>query len=160
MDSVPVIFGPLEQPVRLATRGRLFAALIAVACLAVLGVAAFLEPDPAGVGTNTRLGIRPCGLYQSTGLPCAACGMTTSFNHFARGQIISAAWVQPMGLVLALATCATFWASAYIAATGRPAHRLFKRLPAVRLILLTVGFGIAAWAWKIGLTLLHVDGIG
>lgn len=84
--------------------------------------------------------------------------MTTSFNHFVRAQWLKSFWVQPMGFALAVATCATFWAAAYIAATGRPAHRLLKRLPGVKLLVLAVGFGIAAWAWKIGLTLAGTAG--
>lgn len=131
---------------------------MALACLLVLVVAAYLEPDPAGVGTKARLGIRPCGFLQATGLPCAACGMTTSFNHFVRAQWLKSLWVQPMGFVLAAATCAAFWAAAYIAVTGRPAHRLHKRLPGVKLLVLGVGIGIAAWAWKIGLTLAGIAG--
>ena len=126
---------------------------MAAACLAVLVVAAYLHPDPAGVGTTTRLGMRPCGFLQTTKLPCAACGMTTSFNHFVRGDWDKSLWTQPMGFFLAVATCCAFWASVYISLTGRPAHRLLKRLPAVKLIVLAVGFGIAAWAFKIGLTL-------
>jgi hypothetical protein len=83
--------------------------------------------------------------------------MTTSFNHFVRGQWAKSAWSQPMGFALAAATCATFWASLYIAATGRPAHRLLRRLPGVKVLLLAVGLGIAAWGFKIALTLAGIS---
>ena len=148
-----MIFAPLAEPVRLSKRGRLGAALVAAGCLVILLIAAYMEPDPAGVGTTTRLGIRPCGFLQQTGLPCAACGMTTSFNHFVRGEWIKSIWVQPMGFGLAIATAATFWGASYIAATGRPAHRLLRRLPGVKLLVAAVAVGIAAWGWKIALTL-------
>lgn len=154
--AAPIIFAPLPEPLRLPAKGRILAALTAAVCLLVLMAAAYLEPDPAGVGTTTRLGVRPCGFLQQTGLPCAACGMTTSFNHFVRWQWHKSLWVQPMGFALAAATVGVFWTAAYIAATGRPAHRLLKRLPGVKLLVLAVAFGIAAWAWKIGLTLAGV----
>ncbi len=157
-QAAPVIFAPISEPVRLGARGRLVAALVATACLAVLLAAAYLEPDAAGVGTTTRLGLRPCGFLENTGLPCAACGMTTSFNHFVRAEWLQSLWVQPMGFLLSVGTCLTFWAAAYIAVTGRPVHRLLKRLPGVKLLVLAVAFGIAAWAWKIGLTLAGIAG--
>ena len=157
-QAAPVIFAPLAEPVRLSSRGRLLAALIAAGCLLVLLIAAYLEPDPAGVGTTTRLGIRPCGFLQQTGLPCAACGMTTSFNHFVRADWIRSIWVQPMGFALAVATGLTFWSASYIAVTGRPAHLLLRRLPGVKLLVAAVAFGIAAWGWKIALTLAGMAG--
>jgi len=149
----PVIFAPLSGPMRLSISGRLWAALTAAGCLAVLAAAAYLEPDPAGVGTTARLGLAPCGFLKSTGLPCAACGMTTSFNHAVRFEWLKSVWAQPMGFLLAMATCATFWSALYIALTGRPAHRLLRRLPGVKLLIAAVAFGIAAWGFKIALTL-------
>ena len=151
--DVPTIFAPIPTPLRLDTRGRLLAAGIALACLTVFAVAADLAPDPAGVGTVARLGMMPCGFLQRTGLPCAACGMTTSFDHFVRFEWLQSLWAQPMGFVLAALTGVTFWAAAYIAATGRPAHRLLRRLPGARLLVLLVALGIMAWGWKIALTL-------
>ena len=150
---MPVIFAPIQTPLRLDVRGRLLAAGIAAACLAVYAVAAYLAPDPAGVGTAGRLGMMPCGFLQRTGLPCAACGMTTSFDHFVRFQWLKSLWAQPMGFGLAAAAGVTFWSAAYVAATGRPAHRLLRRLPTVRLVVFFVALGIMAWGWKIALTL-------
>jgi hypothetical protein len=153
LEAAPVIFAPLTQRLRLRSRDRLWAGLISAGCLAVLLAAAYLEPDPAGVGTTSRLGLGECGFLQNTGLPCAACGMTTSFNHFVRLEWMKSVWTQPMGFALAVATCATFWASLYIAATGRPAHRLLRRLPGVKLLVGAVALGILAWGFKMALTL-------
>lgn len=152
------IFTPIQVPQRLGWRGRAVAALVSGVCLALFVAAAYLTPDPTGVGTTTRLGLRPCGFLMTTGLPCAACGMTTSYNHFVRGDLLASFWVQPMGFVLAIATGLCFWGAAYIAATGRPAHRLLQRLPGVKITIGAVGFGIAAWAWKILLTFLDAAG--
>jgi len=87
-----------------ATRDRLIAAILLVACLALLGVAAGLTPDERGYGTHERLNLPPCGFKAGTGLPCATCGMTTSFSHAANGELFTAFTVQPAGTVLALGT--------------------------------------------------------
>ena len=146
---------------RLSAGGRLIAAGVATACLCVLLAAAYLAPDPAGVGTTTRLGMEPCAFKTRTGLPCAGCGLTTSFNHAVRWEWLKSLWVQPLGTLLVLGTLATFWIGVLIAATGQPAHRTLTRGIAgreVRLIVGLVGFGIVAWGFKIGLTLLEWDG--
>jgi hypothetical protein len=58
--------------------------------LVLLGTAASLEPDPRGFGTHEQLGLPPCGFEDRTGIPCPTCGVTTSFAHFARGQVLEA----------------------------------------------------------------------
>ncbi|MEL7239202.1 MAG: DUF2752 domain-containing protein [Planctomycetota bacterium] len=152
LPPIAVVTPPM-MPLRLSRLGRMWSALIAIGCAGVLIAAAYLAPDPAGVGTTTRLGMAPCGFLEKTGLPCAACGMTTSFNYAVRWNWAAAFWAQPMGLVLTLATAATFWGSAYTAFTGVPIHRLLSRLPGVKLIVAFFALGIAAWAFKMVLTL-------
>ena len=151
--EVPAIFSPPTRPIRLGWRGRTLAAGAAVACLALLAAAAYLTPDPAGVGTQGRLGLQPCSFLQRTGLPCAACGMSTSFGHFARLDFPRSFWAQPMGLLLAVLTCVAFWGSAYAAGTGRTAGRLLSRLPTARLLVLGAGIWIVSWGFKMALVL-------
>jgi hypothetical protein len=156
-----LILEPPIEPIRVATAGRLLAGGITAAVLAVLVMAAWLAPDPAGIGTTQRLGMPTCGFRVNTGIPCAGCGLTTSFNHAVRWQWISSVWVQPMGTGLVIASVLTVWVAGYIAATGRPVHRLLGRAVAGRgtkLIVLGVAFGIAAWGFKIALTVLELDG--
>ena len=81
--------------------------------------------------------------------------MTTSFAHFVRGQILASLWVQPMGTILALVTTMVFWASLYIAATARPAHRLLNLIPARYYFAPFLALLVLAWAWKI---YIHVTG--
>ena len=155
------ILEPPRGVVRVPGRGRLVAAGIAGACLLVLLVAASLAPDPAGVGTQGRLGMETCGFLRATGLPCAGCGMTTSFNHAVRWRFDKALWAQPMGLALAAGTVLAFWGSAYVAATGRPVHRLLSRGLAgqgVKVAVGTVAAFLVAWAFKITLTLAGAAG--
>jgi hypothetical protein len=82
--------------------------------------------------------------------------MTTSFAWFARGNFLASAYVQPMGMLLAMLCVAAIWAGLYIAVSGRPAIRLLKRVPSGYYVRPLIIIGLAAWAWKI---FLHLDGI-
>src|SRR5262249_51241217 len=118
------IYAPRLSTERLGLSGRLGAAGMAVACGGGLGVAAWLRPDPSGGGNHTEIGLESCQFLLRTGIPCPTCGMTTSFSHFAHGQFLASAYVQPMGAVLALLTAMLFWGALYVAMTGKPAFRL------------------------------------
>jgi len=43
-----------------------------------------------------------CGMVQVMGVPCPQCGMTRSFVHAARLNLVSAFWYNPAGLALFL----------------------------------------------------------
>lgn len=68
--------------------------------VAVLAVAAAIEPDVRGYGTHTQLGLPPCGFLLLTGSSCPGCGLTTAFAHGIRGQWSLAASANPLGLAL------------------------------------------------------------
>ena len=74
----------------------------------VLGLAAWLDADPSGVGTHKQLGLGGCTVLTMTGWPCPMCGMTTTFTHMGHGHIFEAAVTQPFGVVLYLITLAAF----------------------------------------------------
>jgi hypothetical protein len=77
-------------------------ALLGVGLSILLGIAAFLQPDPHHYGTHQQLGLPPCSFYVLFGAPCPTCGMTTSWAHFVRGEIPSALRVNAGGAMLAL----------------------------------------------------------
>lgn len=159
-QSLPIIYTTRRtSAARLPVGGRLLALGAAVACLAVLLVAAYATPSSAGVGTHAAsLRMQPCHFLQTTGLPCPGCGMTTSFAWFVRGNVVAAMFVQPMGAMLAALAGCCVWAGLYIAVTGRPVYRLFRLLPGRYYLLPLLALGILAWAWKIMLRLNHWDG--
>src|SRR5690606_36433591 len=70
-----------------------------------LAVAARLTPDPAGLGTHQQLGFPPCTIRAMWGVRCAACGMTTSWAYFVRGQLASSVRANPAGAMLAAMAC-------------------------------------------------------
>jgi hypothetical protein len=143
------------QPITSATQARVVAALVLAGCLGVLGLAAWLEPDPRGYGTAERFG-GPCGMLVTTGLPCPTCGMTTAFAYAVRGRFLAAAWAQPAGLVLALATGALAGVSLWTLGRGRwPQISVWIMPHHLFLILLVVLLG--GWAYKLVMVLLDKD---
>jgi hypothetical protein len=76
---------------------RAFWLLVAGGVVAILVTAAWLRPDPTGFGTHTQLGLGPCRFYLATGLPCPACGLTTSFAYLVRLDVWDAAKANPFG---------------------------------------------------------------
>jgi hypothetical protein len=121
-------------------------------------MATTVTPSPAGHGTHTDMGFPACNFLNVTGIPCPSCGMTTSFAWFVRGNLLASFYVQPAATLLAAAAGMAFWAGLYVAATGKPVYRLLGRLPGYYYVLLPLGLGIAAWAWKIFLHLRGIDG--
>jgi Protein of unknown function (DUF2752) len=139
-----------SSPPAIATTpsARLPAAGVFLACAAVLGVSAWLRPDPRGYGTHEQLKMGRCGMLVTTGLPCPTCGMTTAFAHTVRGQWITAVRAQPAGFLLCLATAATALAAGRAALTGAWPVRALLWLTPYRLfgglLLLLLG----GWAYK------------
>ncbi len=125
--------------------------VLGVGAWTVLGVARWLVPSPAGVGTHQQLGLAPCTLLSLTGWPCPMCGMTTTFALLAHGRWAEATCNQPFGVVLFLATAvlalagtvdAMFragWIDRIRTVLVRHEHRVS--------IVFLVGLG-AGWIWK------------
>ena len=74
-------------------------------------IAGNLTPDRQGFGTHQQLGLPPCTIQDKFGFRCPACGMTTSWAHFVRGQWVSALSCSVAGTMLALisALMAPWW---------------------------------------------------
>ncbi|MFO0838098.1 MAG: DUF2752 domain-containing protein [Phycisphaerae bacterium] len=134
---------------------RYGAALVALGGLAVLATAAWLKPDPRGMGTHEQLGGGGCGFLLLTKLPCPTCGMTTAFAHTVRGQFFSAIWAQPAGFVLALATVAAVAFSIRTLITGRLPFVSDGWLAPFRLFTALLLLLIGGWAYKIMMVLSH-----
>jgi hypothetical protein len=88
-------------------RPRLVGLALFLPTAAVLAIALYLSPDPAGVGTHTQLGLSGCAMLTWTGWPCPMCGMTTTFALLAHLQVLEGIANQPFGLVLFAATVFT-----------------------------------------------------
>jgi hypothetical protein len=83
------------------------------------------------------------------GRPCITCGMTTSFSHAARGQLVRSFLAQPMGCVLAITTATAFWPALWGAWVGARVDRMLAPLARTR-VLWGLGLGLlAAWGYKL-----------
>lgn len=152
--------GPLFTVERLDSPvgGRLYAAGVAAAALAVLITAASLSPDGRNIGTHRQLGLPPCGFLSMTSLPCPTCGMTTAFAYTVRGQVLSAVRAQAGGFLLAIATAGVALLAGWTALTGRRIAPNWYRINPTRLIWLIALGMMAAWALKIVMVLIYRQG--
>lgn len=129
---------------------RLVALAVFVPSLAVLLTAANLRADPRGIGTHTQLGLAPCGFEAATGLPCATCGMTTSFTLAADGRLGSAFVVQPAGTVLAVLTAMAVLVSGWALATGMPLGPVGRALGRPAVVVAALAVLLGGWAFTAG----------
>ena len=136
---------------------------LAAGWLAVLvfgfGLARWLEPAAAGLGTHQQLGLPPCTVRVLFGVPCPSCGMTTSFAHFTRLDWAASAAANAGGFLLAV-LCAGLagWLAASLARggpvgfgrTGRLARRGVRGEWALAIGLGAVGVvTLADWAARL-----------
>ncbi len=133
-----------------STRRRLVAVVVTLAAATILGLAAYLEPSPTGVGTHTQLPAMPtCGWLVTMDLPCPTCGMTTAFAHAANGNLLAAIGAQPLGAVLALATAMALLVGGYTAVTGSRAGAVFASLWGRRAAWILAAGATGAWVYKV-----------
>lgn len=120
---------------------RLAAFLIAAIPLGLLGLAGALEPDSSGLGTHQQLGLPPCSMRFLLGIRCPACGMTTSWAHFTRGQLWQSAQVNAGGFLLAGYSLLVVFLSLGSLWSGRlpsPRTQLFLTLALIGIVVVTV----------------------
>jgi hypothetical protein len=72
----------------------------------LLATAAWLTPNPQGLGTHRQLGLPPCTIVAWFGIRCPSCGMTTSWSHMLRGQVVAAMQANAGGALLAMVAIA------------------------------------------------------
>lgn len=139
---------PSQSPV-LSSAERIL--LSAAAALVAAGwiLAACLIPDPRGHGTHQQLGLPPCTIRVVLGLPCPACGLTTSASLLMRGQIAAAGRVNPASLILypTATLCAMWFACCGIYGRWWCTPRPEPLILAVLLFALAVL--LASWVWQL-----------
>jgi hypothetical protein len=130
---------------RASARQRKIAGLLALGVFALFGSLWLLQRLGFDVGLLFGL----CGMKQRTGLPCPTCGMTTSVLAFARGDLVTAFYVQPAGGFLnSLLVIGAFFAF-LIAVFGVYFTALDRLFAEIRIRHLVVGLLIilaAGWA--------------
>ena len=81
---------------RPTAKERTIAGVIGAGIFGLFGVLWLLQR----VGFDFSLLFPPCGLKMRTGWPCPTCGMTTAVLAFARGEVLTAFYVQPAAAFL------------------------------------------------------------
>ena len=118
-----------RPPAAKQTALRVAALLTALTPLALLIVASNLTPAKQGLGTHQQLGLPPCSMLSLFGIRCPACGMTTSWSYFAKGNWIASISTNAGGFLLALLCIAIIIISAQVVRNGRlPSARIQKGL--------------------------------
>ncbi len=129
--------------------GRLGWAILGLTPLAVVITAAFLDPNPAGHGTHTQLGLPPCGFLVLTGFPCPGCGLTTCFAHMVRLQIPEAVAANAFGVPLFLASFATIPVAAVGFVRSLPVLATLERLHYEKVAILLAVTSVAVWVVRL-----------
>jgi len=137
------------EPLRASLGDRIGAGVIAILCLTVLSIGAWLSPATDGHGTHTQLGLSPCMWAVALDKPCPTCGMTTSFSHAGEGSWIQAAKTQPMGALLVLMTTTVFWGALIQAVTGARFNSIIQPALKPRFFLMMGILLLGAWFYKI-----------
>ena len=128
---------------------RLPALLIFMACISLLILACWLQPNAKGLGTHTQMGLPGCGVLGMTGIPCATCGMTTAFSWAARGHLDQSFRTQPAGMILALMVGSVLIVSGNALISGAPLVPLGAALWRPLNIAVMATILIASWIYKI-----------
>jgi hypothetical protein len=120
-----------------------------VAVLALFAIAYRLEPSPTGLGTHTQLGLPPCLIYQLSGVPCPACGMTTAFVHAVHGQPLQALATQPFSALLAFALAVGLILLPAALASGCSPRAIGRALFTERLATIYLALLVLSWVYKV-----------
>ena len=127
---------------------RITSAGLLAGCVAVLALAAWLEPNPQGVGTHTALGFTPCGFLYMTGKPCPTCGMTTSFAEVMHGHLLRGLRAQPAGALLCLGTILAAALGATVLITGRSVYVPWYRIEPKWILTVALTVFLGSWVYK------------
>ena len=117
-----------------------------------LVVARSLHPAVGGLGTHEQLGLPPCIFLRLTGIPCPSCGLTTSFAHFVRFELLASFTTQPFGFVLCAATLLSIPFFAILLRRRVKWESLIGSRQAQLLTYAGVGLMLSGWIYKIVIT--------
>lgn len=137
---------------------RLLLVAILVGLTAVFSVAWWLNPYARDgtayrMATHQQLGLPPCTFAEVTGVPCPACGMTTSFALLVRGDVTNSLRANWVGTLLA-ATCVLIvpWALLCLV-RGRPLFIRSLEKALIALIIALLVLMLVRWAFVVWLVL-------
>jgi uncharacterized protein DUF2752 len=117
----------------------------------LLGIAAWLEPSPLGLGTHQQLGLPPCTMRFLFHIRCPSCGMTTSWAHLMEGNLLGSLKANAGGTLLGLTALLS---GPWLVASGLrgrwlwgPPHELAVLAVAAAVVLVT----LADWCLRLAM---------
>ena len=127
---------------------RITAAIVVISAACGLGIAAILSPDPSGLGTHQQLGLPPCSARLLLGIRCPACGMTTSWSHFMRGQWVQSIQANLAGFMLALYSAGAIGLGASVVWKGKVPSLRLQKYATITLIGIAI-IAICQWGFRL-----------
>ena len=150
MEKSPIqISQPRQGVVRFSQIERTGLFCIGVSLFALLLAAAWLKPDPAGLGTHTQLGLPGCSMYTVLGIRCPGCGMTTSWAHTMNGNLLSAIHANIGGVLLCFLTIAAFPCFLWMAIRGKSLNGSWHVPVATTVLVIAVAISIVEWMFRL-----------
>ena len=136
---------------------------VVIGLVGVFAIAIKLDPyqddgAPRVIATHQQLGLPPCTFLEVTGVPCPACGMTTSFALLVRGDVMNSLRANWVGTLLACFCLAVIPWGIYAIVRGRS---LFVRsLEKVLIGVVVTVLVLAMLRWGIVVALMRFYGPG
>ncbi len=130
---------------RASSRERAIGALISLSVIVLFGGLWGLQKLHFDFGQV----FDPCGFKQRTGYPCPSCGMTTSVLAFARGEVLTAFYVQPASAFVCTLLMVTAFLAFLAAVFGVYFKALDRILSEMKIAYLVIGLLVilaAGWA--------------
>ena len=127
---------------------RVFCLLASIGLTIPVVVAFQLTPEPGGIGTHQQLGLPPCSIRLLYGIRCPACGMTTSWAHLTRMQVIAALSTSVAGTLFGLITTVAVPTLAWMSMVGKGIHEITSWGFAIGLVLVLV-IALIEWIMRI-----------
>jgi hypothetical protein len=101
--------------------------------------------------THRELGLPPCNFKVTTGLPCPACGMTTSFALLVRGDVVNSLRANAVGTLLAVFSLLVIPWCLISFVLGRPLFLVSIEKTMAVIVLVFLGLTMLRW----GIVLLY-----
>lgn len=131
-------------------RQRLIGGVVFTLLVGFWVFASWLSPVERHDGhTLAALGMPPCGMKATLGVPCMTCGMTTSYTYAAEGNFYESIVSQPAGFMLATATAMATLVSGWAMLSGMALWPIFLSIWRPQVVIPTLVMLILAWGYKI-----------
>ena len=143
------ILGLNGADLRFTRQDQFLYSLFAGSSAAILLIGRFLRPSAEGVGTHQQLGLPPCAFLHFTGIPCPACGLTTSVAHAAHLQFFQSIVTQPFGFIVFLFALLSIPFSLFFIYRRIPLSALADIRGRKFVVGLTLAIFLLSWFYKI-----------